>query len=376
LLPKAERWPRLTNSQRTRSLAQSGKITVTQIGSSMLVLCAGVLIILVLFATAFTRPSYTSSNLNTPTKDVCAGCHNGTAAAGGSAVLNFPSGLIYTPGVTQHLSVKITDPTHTRGGYLLTARLAKSVTSQAGTFTATGTNSKVYPNGAIQDIDAVNFATLTWNFDWNPPAAGSGSVNFYVIGYATGSPGGSTNGNGAYLSTSTLTEGSATPDFSLSALPTSLSIATGSSGTSTITITPKNGFTGSVTLSASGMPTGVTAAFGTNPTTATSVLTLTASSTATLGTSTITITGTSGALSHTTTVALTVSTTVTPDFSLSASPNTLTIAQGSSGSSTVTVTPQSGFTGSVNLSASGLPTGVTAAFGTNPTTTTSVLTLT
>ncbi len=288
----------------------------------------------------------------------------------------FPAGMTYTPGVVQHLSVKITDPTHTRGGYLLTARLANSITSQAGTFTATDTNSQVIPNGAIQDMDAVVFSTLTWNFDWNPPAAGSGSVNFYVIGYATGAPGGSTNGNGAYTSTATLTEGSATPDFSLSALPTSLSIATGSNGTSTITITPKNGFTGSVTLSASGMPTGVTAAFGTNPATATSVLTLTASSTATLGTSTITITGTSGALTHTTTVALTVSTTVTPDFSLSASPNTLTIAQGSSGSSTVTVTPQSGFTGSVNLSASGLPTGVTAAFGTNPTMTTSVLTLT
>lgn len=343
---------------------------------SMLVLCSAVLIILVLFGTAFTRPSYTSSNVNTPTQDTCAGCHNGSATAGGSAVVVFPSGLTYTPGVTQHLSAKITDPTHTRGGYLLTARLANSITSQAGTFTATDTNSRVYPNGAIQDMDAVVFSTLTWNFDWTPPAAGSGSVNFYLIGYATGAPGGSTNGNGAYLSTATLTEGSATPDFSLSASPTSLSIATGSSGTSTITITPKNGFTGSVTLSASGMPTGVTAAFGTNPTTATSVLTLTASSTATLGTSTITITGTSGALSHTTTVALTVSTTVTPDFSLSASPNTLTIAQGSSGSSTVTVTPQSGFTGSVNLSASGLPTGVTAAFGTNPTMTTSVLTLT
>jgi uncharacterized membrane protein len=343
---------------------------------SMLVLCSAVLIILVLFGTAFTRPQYTSSNLNTPTQDTCAGCHSGTATAGGSAVVVFPSGLSYTAGVTQHLSVKITDPTHTRGGYLLTARLANSVTSQAGTFTATDTNSRVFPNGAIQDIDAVNFGTLTWNFDWTPPAAGSGSVNFYVIGYATGAPGGCCNGNGAYLSTATLTEGAATPDFSLSASPSSLSIATGSSGTSTITITPKNGFTGSVTLSASGMPTGVTAAFGTNPTTATSVLTLTASGTATTGTSTITITGTSGALTHTTTVALTVSTTVTPDFSLSASPNTLTIAQGSNGSSTISVAPQNGFTGSVTLSAAGLPSGVTPSFGTNPTTATSVLTLT
>jgi len=92
----------------------------------MLVFCAAVLIILGLFRTAFTRPAYTSSNVTTPTRDVCAGCHSGTAAAGGSAVVNFPSGLTYTPGVVQHLSVKIADPTHTRGGYLLTARMANS----------------------------------------------------------------------------------------------------------------------------------------------------------------------------------------------------------------------------------------------------------
>ena len=67
-------------------------------------------------------------------------------------------------------------------------------------------------------------------------------------------------------------------------------------------------FTGSVTLAASGLPSGVTAAFGTNPTTKTSVLTLTASATATAGTSTVTITGTSGSTKATTTIALTVGT--------------------------------------------------------------------
>src|ERR1035438_6703647 len=39
-----------------------------------------------------------------------------------------------------------------------------------------------------------------------------------------------------------------------------------------------------------------------------------------------------------------------PDFSLSANPNTLTIAQGSQGTSTITVTPLDGFSGSVTLS--------------------------
>jgi len=62
-----------------------------------------------------------------------------------------------------------------------------------------------------------------------------------------------------------------------------------------------------VTLSASGLPSGVTASFGTNPTTSTSVVTFTASSTATTGTATVTITGTSGTLTHTTTISLTIS---------------------------------------------------------------------
>jgi hypothetical protein len=170
--------------------------------------------------------------------------------------------------------------------------------------------------------------------------------------------------------------GAATPDYTLSASPTSVTVTQGSSGSSTITVNPTGGFTGSVTLSASGLPAGVTASFGTNPTTSTSVLTLTASSTATTGTATVTITGTSGALTHTTTVSLTVNAPAQPNFSLSASPASLSVVQGNSGSSTITVSPINGFTGSVTLSASGLPAGVTASFGTNPTATTSVVTFT
>ena len=168
----------------------------------------------------------------------------------------------------------------------------------------------------------------------------------------------------------------ANPNFTLSASPSSVSVTQGNSGSSTITVTPSGGFTGSVTLSASGLPSGVTASFGTNPTTSTSSVTFTASSTATTGTATVTITGTSGSITHTTTISLTVNATPTPNFSLSASPSSVSVTQGGSGSSTVTVTPSGGFTGSVTLSASGLPSGVTASFGTNPTTSTSSVTFT
>src|SRR6478609_776352 len=166
------------------------------------------------------------------------------------------------------------------------------------------------------------------------------------------------------------------PNFSLSASPSSLTVTQGSSGNSTITVTPSGGFTGSVTLSNSALPSGVTASYSTNPTTGTSVVTFTASSTATTGTTSVTITGTSGTLSHTTSISLTVNATATPNFSLSASPSSLSVTQGSSGNSTITVTPSGGFTGSVTLSNSALPSGVTASFGTNPTTSTSVLTFT
>jgi hypothetical protein len=96
------------------------------------------------------------------------------------------------------------------------------------------------------------------------------------------------------------------PNYTLSASPSSLTVTQGTSGSSTITVTPSGGFTGSVSLSTSALPAGVTASFGTNPTTGSSVLTFTASSTATTGTSSITITGTSGTLSHTTSISLTI----------------------------------------------------------------------
>src|SRR5229473_6459283 len=96
-------------------------------------------------------------------------------------------------------------------------------------------------------------------------------------------------------------------DYSLSASPNSLTIVQGNGGASTITVTPSNGFNGSVSLSASGLPAGVTASFNPASTTSTSTLTLTASSTATTGPATVTVTGVSGSLTHTTTISLTVS---------------------------------------------------------------------
>jgi hypothetical protein len=221
---------------------------------------------------------------------------------------------------------------------------------------------------------------VTASFGTNPTTSTS-SVTFTASSTATTGTASvtitGTSGSLTHTTTISLTVNAApTPNFTLAASPASLTIVQGNSGSSTVTVNPSGGFTGSVTLSASGLPAGVTANFGTNPTTSTSSVTFTASSTATTGTASVTITGTSGSLTHTTTISLTVNAPATPDFSLSASPASLTVKQGTSGTSTITVSPTGGFTGSVTLSTSALPSGVTASFGTNPTTSTSVLTFT
>ena len=158
----------------------------------------------------------------------------------------------------------------------------------------------------------------------------------------------------------------AAADFSVTASPASLSVTQGSSGTASVSTTVSGGFNAAVSLSVSGLPTGVTASF--NPTSiaapgsGSSTVTFTASSTATTGTSNLSLTATGGGVSHTTVISLTINAPATPDFTLAASPASLSVAQGSSGTTTLSTTVSGGFNSAVSFSASGLPAGVTASF--------------
>jgi uncharacterized membrane protein len=157
------------------------------------------------------------------------------------------------------------------------------------------------------------------------------------------------------------------PNFTLSASPTSLTVNRGASGVGTITITRSGGFTSAVALSATGLPSGVTATFNPASTTGgSSTLTLAASSTAATGTVNVTINGSGGGLSRSTTLSLTVNAPPPPDFTLSVNPSSLTINRGASSGATVTIARTGGFDSVVALSASGLPSGVTASFESPP----------
>ena len=97
-------------------------------------------------------------------------------------------------------------------------------------------------------------------------------------------------------------------DFLLSSSATSLSVTQGRSASAKIGLIPRNGLEGGASLTASGLPAGVTAAFSPSSTSGMSTLTLKAESSTHPGTSTITIAGTgnSGALSHSVSITLKV----------------------------------------------------------------------
>ena len=159
----------------------------------------------------------------------------------------------------------------------------------------------------------------------------------------------------------------ATPDFSISATPASQTVVQGNSTSYTVSATALNGFTGTVTFNASGLPAGANASFSPASVagSGTSTMTVTTSATTPAGSYTLTITGISGTLVHSTTVTLVVNAAASGDFSISATPSSQTVVQGSSTSYTASVTALNGFNGTVSFSVSGVPPQSSGSF--NPT---------
>lgn len=203
----------------------------------------------------------------------------------------------------------------------------------------------------------------------NKPTKGSGAGYNAVAGYDLVTGWGSPT---AALVDALAGTGDA-PDFALSVAPNPLNIVTASSGSATVTITQINGFSNPVNLGVSGLPAGATATFSPASAMTSSVLTINVGA-APAGTYNVTISGSSNAFVHTATLALTV-TVPAPNFSLSVAPSSLTVTQASSASTTITVAPVAGFNSTVALSASGLPSGVSASFSPAATTGSSTMTV-
>lgn len=166
----------------------------------------------------------------------------------------------------------------------------------------------------------------------------------------------------------------ATPDFSLIVSPTTTSLTGGVAGQDvSVTANAINGFAAPVAITLNGLPSGVTA----SPSTLTlsigaaQKITLTANTTVATGTATVTVTGNSGTLSHTATVALTTTAAppppASPDFTLTITPATQTLIQGTTGPAlSLAVNGINSFSSPVEVDITGLPAGVTANPGSLP----------
>src|SRR5258708_3087396 len=154
-----------------------------------------------------------------------------------------------------------------------------------------------------------------------------------------------------------------TPDFSIATNPNQQAIGVGGTENFSVTVIALNDYLETVNLTASGLPSGMTASFSPASITGSGISTLTVSadSTAAAGTYTLTVSGAGSTVSHSVTVGVTVTTTAPPpDFTLTVAPTTQTVATGQSTGVTISVAPVNGFTGAVSLVTSGVPSGMVA----------------
>jgi polygalacturonase/uncharacterized membrane protein len=295
--------------------------------------------------------------------NVASGTHTYTASYGGNASyaqMSYGKVTVTASGGSPDFSISATPSSQT-----VTAGSGTSYTATISAISGfTGTVSlsvSGLPSGASGSFNPTSVAgsgnsTLSVSTSSTTPA---GTYTLTVTG---------TSGSLTHSTTVTLVVNPApTPDFTISATPSSQTVTAGSGTTYTTTVTAVNGFTGTVSLSVSGLPSGATGSF--NPTSVAgsgnSTLSVSSSSTTPAGTYTLTITGTSGSLTHSTTVTLVVNPAPTPDFTISATPSSQTVTAGSGTTYTTSVTAVNGFTGTVSLSVSGLPSGASGSF--NPT---------
>jgi uncharacterized repeat protein (TIGR01451 family) len=136
----------------------------------------------------------------------------------------------------------------------------------------------------------------------------SSATTFPIVGAVQAVFGG--GGSDAFVAL--VSSGSGAPDYSVSATPSSAVVMGGDTASYTITVTPTGGFTGTIDLSATGLPANSMASFApayvviTDATPQRSAMSVHTSASTPLGGFQLTVNGTNGASQHATQVMLTV----------------------------------------------------------------------
>ncbi len=282
---------------------------------------AGANTVTVTFSTVAAYPDirileYSGADPNNPVDVTAASSGNSTTSSSGAVTTTNPTDLLF--------GANIVWTTTTGPGSGFTQRILTS------------------PNGDIAEDEMV---TAAGSYSATAPLSGpAGAWVMQMVAFRT--------------------PGAPAPNFSVTASPASVSAVPGNQGTSTITTTVSGGFNNAISLSAAGAPSGTTVSFNPSPIAApgagSSTMTITVGSSTATGTYPITVTGSGGGIQHSATVTLTV--TAAPNFTLSASPTSLSVVQGNQGTSTITTTVSGGFNNAISLSAAGAPSGTTVSF--------------
>ncbi len=124
-----------------------------------------------------------------PGEQTCftAGCHQtatGEFFQNSQAIqLQFPGGPEYEPGVTQRLTLQITDPVGEVFGFQASVR--GSANEQAGTLTPLDGTTQIVSQAGIDYIGHTGpRIDGRFQFDWTPPAENIGRITFYVAANA------------------------------------------------------------------------------------------------------------------------------------------------------------------------------------------------
>ena len=273
--------------------------------------------------------------------------NGGSASVGGSFTWTAPT---IAPGAgTASESVTFT-PTDTTDYNTVTGTVMVTVNKATPTVTAWPMASAITVGQTLASSTlSGGTASVGGAFSWTTPTTAPGVGSY--SGSVTFTPTDTTDYN-TVIGSVTVTVNAA-PGFTLSPSPMSVSVAQGGSGTTTITVTDIGGFSGTVALAATGLPSGVTSSFASGTAPGTQVLTLMASTSAQVTSApvTITVTGTSGALSAMTSVSLSI--TPQPSFTAGSGGTTsMSIVPGATtgNTGTISIAGTNGFSGTVNLS--------------------------
>lgn len=279
-----------------------------------------------------------------------------------------------------------------QGYYMLFLLNASGAPSLAQFVKLTPAPADIPPTGVISSpsTNVTITAGQSVSFDGSGSSDPDGTISAYSWTFPGGSPSTSSlqipgnvtySSSGSFTATLTVTDNAGltdptpptrtitvnpSPDFSISASPSSQSTAQGGNAAYTVSVGALHGFTDTVNFSVIGLPSGASASFvpASVAGSGSSTLTVTTSASTPVGSYTLGITGATGTLSHSVSVTLSVNS--AGDFALSASPTTLQISRGGSGSDRVAISALQGFTGTVTLSLSGLPARASASW--NPST--------